>query len=53
LKKIYNVDLNKKQQNPAGWNIDNLIQYCNQNVPNLKWQNVMSQLDRPKLLFTS
>lgn len=53
LKKIYNVDLNKKQQNAIPWNLDNFIQYCNQNVQNLKWQNVMNQLDRPKLEFSN
>ena len=49
LKKMYNPELNKKQ--PPGWNIDNFLAYCTQSLPNLKWHNVISQLDRPKLQF--
>ena len=35
------------------WNIDNFLAYCVQHVPNLKWQNVISHFDRPKLVFSS
>jgi hypothetical protein len=49
LKKIYNLDLTKKLQ--PGWNIDVFLSYCNQTLPNLKWHNVIGQLDRPKLFF--
>jgi hypothetical protein len=51
LRKIYTADLSNKKGVAAAWNIDNFISYCQQTVPNFKWQNVYLQLDRPKLEF--
>ncbi len=28
------------------WNFDNFLQFAAQNVQNIKWQNVLSNLDR-------
>lgn len=51
LRKIYAADLNNKKSLQNEWNIDNFIIYCQQSVPNFKWQNVYLQLDRPNLEF--
>ncbi len=51
LRKIYASDLNSKKGAVSAWNIDNFIAYCQQTVPNFKWQNIYLQLDRPNLEF--
>ena len=53
LKRIYGADINKKGPGAVTWNIDNFIAYCQQSVPNFKWQNVYLQFDRPNLEFQS
>jgi hypothetical protein len=49
LRKIYAADVGSKKGAAPSWNIDNFISYCQQTVPNFKWQNVYLQLDRPGL----
>lgn len=51
LRKIYGGDLNAKKGTMPNWNVENFIAYCQQGVPNFKWQNVYLQLDRPNLEF--
>ena len=53
LRKIYAADINSKKGQQTVWNIDNFITYCQQTVPNFKWQNIYLQLDRVKLEFKS
>ena len=48
---MYATDLNSKKGVTTAWNIDNFITYCQQSVPNFKWQNIYLQLDRPNLEF--
>ena len=52
LKAIFEEDLNSKKTNGT-WNVDEFLNYCNQHVANLKWQNVFSHFDRAKLSFSS
>jgi hypothetical protein len=35
------------------WNVDNFINVCTQLNPNIKWQNIFAQFDRPKLEISS
>ena len=35
------------------WNVESFMTYCIQNIPNLKWPNVIKMLDKPNLTFTS
>lgn len=44
-KKIFSCDLSNKKT-MVSWNVDNFLQYCSQNIQNVKWQNVFSAFDR-------
>lgn len=52
LKKIFTFEPNNKRV-PINWNIDNFLQYSAQNIANIKWQTVLSNLDRENLVFVS
>ena len=46
------MDFNNKKTH-GSWNIENFLTYCTNTVQNLKWQNVLFQFDRQKLIFSS
>ena len=48
LKKLLANQFSSKKTNGL-WNVDNFINACSQLNPNIKWQNVFAQFDRPKL----
>ena len=51
LKKVFNINTSNTKSF-GSWNVENFITYCHQNVPNLKWQNVVCQFDQPNLSFS-
>lgn len=42
---MFNFDGNNNK-NTVSWNTENFLQYVTQNVQNVKWQNVIANLDR-------
>lgn len=52
MKKVFGNQITNKKSY-ANWNIDNFLTYCTQHSQNFKWQNVVNNFDRSKLVFSS